>query len=75
MKKKNIKKTEILRTHTIQWTERCPQVLGEFQRVVWRRTDVMMGFTHNPDTADKLSRHGAYQASATLSVYNMEVEE
>lgn len=27
-------------------------------RVVWRRTDVMTGFTHDPDTADKLKTGG-----------------
>lgn len=55
--------------YTLQWTVNySPSVLSEFQRVVWRRTDVMTGFTHSPDRADKLSSHGAYQASIVYGV-------
>ena len=60
---KEIKQTAT-HTHgsTRQWT--VSRVLSALHRVAWRRTAVMTGFTHTPNTADKLSRHRAHQASA-----------
>lgn len=56
--------------YTLQWTEHySPQDLGDFQRVVWGRTDAMTDFTHILDTADKLSRHVAYQASTVYRIW------